>query len=264
LRLVYGASLDVLLGEDVNRNGILDENENDGEQSAPRDNADGLIQPGLLEYVTVYSREPNTRPDGSRRLNVATAQSRQSPAFLQVLGRLGGGRAQEIVRALGSQELRSPAELMVEGRFTAEEWAQIRDEVTTSSGSTVTGRINVNTADEVVLGCIPGIGPENAPALVAYRLANPDAVRGSFAWLAQVLSRGSITRAGPYITDRSYQFTADVVAVARGGRGYARTRTVFDASRSTPRIVYHQDLAASGWALGPSARQLLRETRNRL
>lgn len=264
LRLVYGASLDVLLGEDVNRNGILDENENDGDQSAPRDNADGLVQPGLLEYVTVYSREPNTRPDGSRRLNVATAQSRQSPAFLQVLGRLGGGRAQEIVRALGSQELRSPAELMVEGRFTAEEWAQIRDEVTTSSGSTVTGRINVNTADEVVLGCIPGIGPENAPALVAYRLANPDAVRGSFAWLAQVLSRGSITRAGPYITDRSYQFTADVVAVARGGRGYARTRTVFDASRSTPRIVYHQDLAASGWALGPSARQLLRETRNRL
>ena len=146
-------------------------------------------------------------------------------------------------------------------RFTAEEWSQVRDAITTTSGATVAGRVNVNTAGEAVLACIPGIGPENAPAIVSYRIANPDAVRGSFFWLTQVLGRGAIARAGPHITDRSYQFTADVTAVGRHGRGYARYRTVFDVSRTTPRIIYHQDLSAQGWALGPVARQLLRESR---
>jgi hypothetical protein len=113
-----------------------------------------------------------------------------------------------------------------------------------------------------VLACIPGIGPDNASALVSYRLANPDVTRGSFAWLTQVLSRGAITRAGPYITDRSYQFTADVVAVGPHGRGYCRTRTVFDMTRSTPRIVYHQDLSGYGWALGAQVRQLMRAGRS--
>ena len=48
LRLVSGATLELVLGEDTNRNGALDANEDDGEQSAPRDNQDGQLQPGLL------------------------------------------------------------------------------------------------------------------------------------------------------------------------------------------------------------------------
>ncbi len=256
LRLVYGATLDLLFGEDTNRNGALDENENDGEQSGPRDNSDGLIQPGILEYVTVYSREPNTRANGSRRINISTAQGRQ-----QILQQRFGPRAQQIIAALGQGEIRSVAEFMVTSRLTAEEFAQIRSDITTSNSSTIQGLINVNTACETVLACIPGIGTENAAAMVAYRLANPDTTRNSFTWLTEVLSRGAITRAGPYLTDRSYQFTADVVAVGRSGRGYCRTKTVFDMTKTTPRIVYHQDLTAYGWALGAQVRQLLREAK---
>lgn len=263
LRLVYGATLDLLFGEDTNRNGALDDNENDGEQSAPRDNLDGVIDPGILEYVTVYSREPNTRSSGGRRISIATAPGRQQ--LLPTLQRLfGGGRAQQILVAVGGGEIRSVAEFMVESRMTTEEFSQLRGEITVSNGSTVQGLINVNTACETVLACIPGIGPENAAAIVAYRLANPGQ-RTSFAWLTEVLNRNAIVRAGPYITDRSYQFTADVVAVAHNGRGYTRTRTVFDMSRSTPRIIYHQDLSSYGWALGAQLRLALREAReNRL
>ena len=50
--------MQVLYGEDANLNGILDPNENDGDVLPPTDNADGLLQPGLLEYVTIYSQEP--------------------------------------------------------------------------------------------------------------------------------------------------------------------------------------------------------------
>ena len=262
LRLVYGATLDLILGEDSNRNGALDENENDGDRSAPRDNGDGLIEPGILEHVTVHSREPNTRANGSPRINVATFQNRQQRLLPLLQQRFGPGRAAQIMGALGAGELRSPAEFMVEGRLSAEEWSQVRDDITTSNGSTVRGRVNVNTVGETVLACLPGIGLDGAAAIVAYRLANPDVTRGSFAWLTQVLSRGAITRAGPYITDRSYQFSADVVAVGPSGRGYCRTRTVFDMTRSTPRIVYHQDLSAYGWALGPQVRQFLRSGRS--
>lgn len=256
LRLVYGATLDLLFGEDTNRNGALDDNENDGEQSAPRDNTDGLLQAGILEYVTVYSRQPNTRANGSRRINITTAQAR-----LQFLQQRFGPRGQQIAAAIGPGEIRSVAEFMVASRLSTEEFAQIRDDITARDGATVPGLINVNTASETVLACIPGIGPENAAAIVAYRLANPDAVRGSFAWLPQVLSRAAIARAGPYITDRSYQFSADVAAVGHAGRGYCRAKTIFDMTRGTPRIVYHQDLTAYGWALGAQVRQTLRNAK---
>lgn len=256
LRLVYGATLDLLLGEDTNRNGALDENENDSDASAPRDNADGVLQPGILEYVTVYSRQPNTRANGSRRINISTPQGRQQ--LLPILSqRFSGSRAQQILVAAGGGEIRSVAEFMADARLTADEWSAIRDDITTSNGSTVQGLINVNTASETVLACIPGIGPENASALVAYRLANPDSRRG-MTWIADLLPRSAIARAGPYLTDRSYQFCADVAAVGHAGRGYCRARTIFDMTRGTPRTVYHQDLTGYGWALGPQARQAVR------
>ena len=41
LALVNGATYEVLYGEDANMNGVLDPNEDDGEESAPTDNSDG-------------------------------------------------------------------------------------------------------------------------------------------------------------------------------------------------------------------------------
>jgi len=261
LRLVYGATLDVLLGEDINRNGVLDEHENDADQSAPRDNADGLLQPGILEYVTIYSREPNRRANGARRINIATAQNR--PQLEQVLRQqFGPFRAGQILQAIGTQPMDSIAEFMVRGRLSAEEWAQIRGEITTSNNTTVAGLINVNTASETVLACIPGIGVENAATLVGYRSAHPD-VLTSLYWLREVLTPNAIIRAGRYLTDRSYQFSADVAAVGISGRGYCREKTIFDLSEGTPRIVYHQDLTSYGWALGEQVRQTVRDAKER-
>lgn len=59
LLLIKGWSSAVLYGEDTNRNGILDTNENDGEATFPHyDNADGQLARGLAPYVTIWSREP--------------------------------------------------------------------------------------------------------------------------------------------------------------------------------------------------------------
>ena len=82
LRLVYGADMEILLGEDGNLNGALDQNENDGDLYGPTDNRDGRLDPGLLEYVTVYTREPNTTTNGAARLNVTGTNLNQVYALL--------------------------------------------------------------------------------------------------------------------------------------------------------------------------------------
>ena len=255
LRLVYGATIELLYGEDANRNGALDANENDGEQSAPRDDQNGQLLAGILEHVTVYSRQPARRADGGRRVNITTPQGR-GPLNGILQQRFGPQRAGEITRRIGNREFTSVAEFMGESEMTAEEFARVHTDLTHRDG-VVQGLVNVNTASETVLACIPGIGVDNAPALVAYRLAHPD-VLTSFAWLKEVLTPNIIVRAGPFITDQSYQFSADVAAVGRFGRGYCRAKTIFDLSAGTPRIVYHQDLTAYGWALGAQTRQSTR------
>src|SRR5690606_24881836 len=70
LRLVLGVTPQILYGEDTNRNGILDPNEDDGDATYPPDDRDGKLDAGLIEYVTTFTREPNTRSNGERRINI--------------------------------------------------------------------------------------------------------------------------------------------------------------------------------------------------
>lgn len=46
--------MEILLGEDLNRNGVLDPGEID-------ENRNGIADPGILEYLTVASRESEWR-----------------------------------------------------------------------------------------------------------------------------------------------------------------------------------------------------------
>jgi DNA uptake protein ComE-like DNA-binding protein len=257
LRLVYGATLDILLGEDTNRNGALDRNEDDTDQSPPHDNQDGQLQPGILEYVTVYSRQPNT---GRVNVTDASQQTRTRLGAIIQSAVNSPQRTQQIARRLGTSAIGSVAEFYAVSGLTAAEFQQIHTRLTASTGTTVQGLININTASEAVLDCIPGIGTDYASALVSYRLAHPD-VLTSLAWITQVITApAAIRTAGRYITDQSYQFSVDVAAVGRNGRGYCREKVVFDVSSGTPRIVYRQDLTAYGWALGAQARQSLNPT----
>lgn len=67
---VAGVTPELLYGEDANRNGLLDANENDGETSLPYDDADGVLNPGWAAFLTVQAKEVNKRADGSARLFV--------------------------------------------------------------------------------------------------------------------------------------------------------------------------------------------------
>jgi DNA uptake protein ComE-like DNA-binding protein len=257
--------MEILLGEDGNLNGALDRNENDGDASAPADNRDGRLVPGLLEYVTVHSLEPNTTTNGTARLDVTSTNLNQLFSFLDET--LGTSRGNEIRQSVQTSfgptgpgrapaTNRSVLEFYIRSGMTADEFARVETNLTASSATFVEGLVNVNTASEAVLACLPGIGLTNAPSLVAYRQSNRS-MRNSVAWVKDVLEQESAFAAGPFLTGRSYQFTADVVAVGHHDRGYRRVRFVFDTSEGTPRIVYRQELTHLGWALGPEVRQTL-------
>ena len=61
LLLVYGLDPQLMYGEDGNRNGILDPNENDADLSLPFDNEDGVLDLGWAAFLTTTSLEGNFR-----------------------------------------------------------------------------------------------------------------------------------------------------------------------------------------------------------
>src|ERR1035438_10498281 len=79
LRLVYGATVDLLDGDDLNRNGVLDANEKNSRGT-------GEINYDLLEYTTVWAREPNFHSDGSSLTNLNTASQQTIQTLLQADG----------------------------------------------------------------------------------------------------------------------------------------------------------------------------------
>jgi DNA uptake protein ComE-like DNA-binding protein len=258
LRLVHGMDMEILHGDDANLNGALDPNENDGDSSAPDDERNGILDPGLLEYVTVWSRESTTgltnvnNPPG---LAVVLQEAFGSSRANQILAQLGGGPT--------GPQFPNMVEFYLTSRMTRNELDQVAELLvaTTNTTGAIAGLVNINTATEAVLQCIPGIGTQNASTVVAYRLGNATSLQ-SIAWLVEIIGSEAARQAGPYVTTRSYQFTADVAALGRHGRGYQRAKFVFDTSDGSPRIAYRQDLTHLGWALGRTAREDLELAHN--
>ena len=269
LRLVYGATPELLAGEDLNRNGVLDANETDA-------NHNGVVDPGLFEYLTAFSREPNLHSDGSAFTNVNNR--RQLTSLLQTT--FGAVRANQILARLNRRtnvgRNRPPGNTpivfsnllqfyLISG-MTSAEFSQLANLITASSANYIYGRVNINNANVVVLECLPGMDAGSAQQLITYRLQNLGRLT-SIAWVVDALGVSSSVvqtlAQGDYITTHSYQFTADVAALGPFGRGYRRTRFIFDLSAGAVQVVYRQDLSRLGWALGNTVRTayLAKDTR---
>jgi type II secretory pathway component PulK len=264
LRLVMGMDLDLLYGEDANLNGILDLNENDGNILPPIDNRDNRLDHGLLEYVTVYSRQPNaskTNITDRAQLQALLQENFEAAKAAQIVAKFGP--APRPGQPPTPLNIKSVLEFYIKSEMTLEEFRLIGGLITVSTNAYTEGLINVNTASPEVLACVPGIGIENAPALVSYRQSNVDKL-DTVGWVKEVLEGTNAIAAGPYITTESYQFSADLAAVGHYGRGYSRVKFIFDTSEGTPKIRYRQDLTRLGWALGTVTQrklELAKETR---
>ena len=269
LRLVYGATEDMLAGEDLNRNGVLDANEKDL-------NSNGELDTGLFEDVTVYTREPNFHADGSSLTNVNTATQSQIKSLFQ---NLGTSRENQMWTAINNR-LHPPrgqgqnfngmldfALFCKNQGLSSDNFAAIAGNLTTTTNTYIRNRVNVNTANsDVLTAMFMGANVDEqtaisaAQTLVSYRPQNSNNL-ASIAWVIDALGNNSpvvtALAKGDWLTTHSYQFTADIAAVGPFGRGYRRVKFIFDVSDGTPKILYRQDLSRLGWAIGEKARENL-------
>ena len=269
LRLVYGATVDLLAGDDINRNGVLDANEKDSTGT-------GQLNSGLFEYATVWTREPNFHSDGTSLTNVNTASQDAIETLLDADGVSSvASMAQSIFRSIhpaigGVNNCAGILDLALRCRalgMSEADFAKIYNDVTTSTNNYIRGRVNVNTASaDVLTALFEGLNVDEetasgaAQSLVTYREQNPGNLN-SIGWMIDALGNNNpaltALAAHDWVTTKSFQFTADIAAVGPFGRGYRRVKFIFDTSEGTPIIIYRQDLSRLGWALGEQARESL-------
>lgn len=284
LLLVRGVTPELLDGEDMNRNGVLDTNEDDGDASPPSDNHDGRLDPGWIELVTVVGGLVPT--EGLVNLNDGgTRESDIRRALEPVVGEQRAGELAATINA--GKPYQNLIDLMIKTRMQADDFAQIEPLFVT--GNERPHRINVNTAPPQVLLTLPELTENDVDRLADYRTANTTEESGlgvlqgygsgaaastgsaagagtatstdplaSIAWVRQALGDEKAVAIGAAITTRSDQFSADVVAVAPGGRGFERYRWTYDRGGDTPGIVTMQRLTPLGWPLDPQILQDLR------
>jgi hypothetical protein len=280
LRLVYGASLSLLMGDDLNLNGVLDSNETNTQSG-------GQSPSGLFEYFTVYSREPNfTTFNGDTVLltnvntiseenmqtlfqddGVGSADSLASSVYntihVPTSGRGGGTTTANTCNGILDFCVRCK-----KAGMSSDDFAKL-DNATTSASTYIHGRVNIDSASTAVLtalfwgvGLNRGVDESTAETaaqdVLNYRQQNAGNLN-SVAWLVDALGTSSpviaALQTGDYVTSRSYQFSADIAALGPYGRGYRRVKFVFDTSNGMPQIIYRQDLSGLGWALGEKVRQ---------
>ena len=270
-----GTDLSLLYGLDANLNHVIDPEE--GSANATSLSAAGIGTPtlGLLEYCTAFTREPNTAPDGTQKVNVTNLAGGALPALLDKV--LGNGVGGQIMSRLRSQRatVNNVLDFYYKANLTADQLDQLTPYLTISNGTYQVGMINVNTANPTVLSCVPGISYDLATQIVSARQqlqgtgtgtgtqagssvsSTPSTGWTNLAAVGAILGQTNASQAGRYLTTRSYQWCADVAAVGRFGRGYRRVQMILDNSTGTPQIVYRRDLSNLGWALGADERQAL-------
>ena len=254
--LVKDASQQLLYGEDANRNGVLDPNENDASDSEPADNKDGHLDRGFFDYVTVYSVEPNVSESGEPRVNVNDVGSQALSTLLREV--IEGDRSYQVMdRVRAGRPFRNVLDFYFRTGLTMSEFEQTADQLTTSREENLVGLVNVNTAPRQVLLCLPALDESDVEALMAKR-ANADTDLSTIAWVAEALPREKAIAVGGYITARSFQFSADIVSASGNGRAFQRCRAVVDARKSPARILYWKDLTYLGWPLASEVMSALR------
>ena len=256
--LIKGASLDMLYGEDTNRNGILDWNENDGDNASPDDNSNSSLDSGFFNYVTIHSYEPNSGSGQNQLINVSSNNNR-SQLIQLMTEQLGQAKALEIMSPLSLRNFDSIIEFYYYLGIKKEDFAKIIDRITITDDQIIPGRVNINTAPEEVLLCLPGLEQTDVDKLIKERSqANTDT--RNILWITDVLTQQKAEAIGKYITSKTYQYSADIVAVSDDGRAFCRYYVIIDTAGDQPQVIYKQSLSQLGFPLDPDILENLRDS----
>jgi len=267
LEKVQELTVQLLYGEDVNCNGLLDYNENDGLAIFPDDNEDGNLDRGILHYLTVYSYELNQNGQKRQRININSAGVDELMGKLQLVSShinwilehrpfgsiadllddnenksvilFSGPKVKSVAPQVNKMEYKKDVK---SERPTMAEFVRIADMITVTDEEVITGRININTAGKEVLQTLPGIDELYADQIVKYRNNHPE----GFGNIAGLFSMPTMTvrlfkQVAPKITVRSNVFT--VYSLGRSKRSGAQyfIEAVIERRQDGPIIRYWRE-----------------------
>jgi DNA uptake protein ComE-like DNA-binding protein len=224
LLMVRGVTSQLFLGRDVHQNGLLAPDV--GKDSAGSVESQDLGWAGIL---TVDSTVQNLNAAGEDRVNIQTADQTSLTAVRGITPQI----ARAIVAYRGQHRFESIADLLdvtppqtqnargsggaaAAGQSAADQsgtkvvdenlFMDLADDVTTDTGQSLAGAINVNTAGLDVLACLPGMTRELAQAIISQRQS-----AGFFASTGELLKVPGVTRdifkqIAPLVTARSETF----------------------------------------------------------
>lgn len=138
---------------------LYDAPEQTSSTSAPTGEDGQILPPAAL--LTATSGAPNTRADGSPRVNLNVANV--NPIALAQFG-IAPQQAQQVA---AQAPFGSYAQLLLLPGISADTARQLLDGATFAPGQRLEGKINVNTVSEAVLRTLPNMTPDVASAIVA-------------------------------------------------------------------------------------------------
>lgn len=286
LLLVRGVTPDLLFGGDVNRNGMIDEHEagEDGDaglgwsayltlfskennlradgqpridlnQSDLQTLSEQLTEVFPAEWVTFIvayrlSGAYTGSEQGEQGLTGTLDLTQQARGTISTVLDLVGAKVQ--VRFQGEQNqviLASP--IQEDPISMGVNFPLLMDNVTVNPAQSIPGRINLNQASATVLAGIPGITPEIVDGIVSSRSYEIDAERPNHRHETWILVEGIVTLAEmkqlmPFVNAGGDVYRAQVVGYYQGGQASSRAEAVFDATTTTPRLVFWRDISHLG------------------
>ena len=269
LLLVKNFTASLVYGEDINLNGLLDKNEDDGAESFPPDDSDGQLNGGLLGMTTTVTYDPALDTTGRPRINIngkleSLAETQLPPQTIEFITLY---RAEKKLFAHPTQLLEMRYQLSKDhtkdGRMTgdwidsgikAAELPIVCDQLIArkkEDRKPLRGLINVNTASAEVLGSLPGIDEHLASSIVNARVGLDDQSKSTIAWVYTegLLEAGTFKRIAPLLTARSYQYRLRCVGFGSPCGRFRIIEAVIDIGREIPRVLYLRDLTRLGMPL---------------
>ncbi len=209
---------------------------------------------GLADIVTVYSFEPTLQRNGRLRINLNTEWSEE-------LGRRVeerfGREVRDILRRIMVEEGRafdSEAVLFDVLRFynvAPDDWVETVDTFTAESGAFHFGRLDINTASYEALVALPGLGPEEAAAIVQMREGLSADDRATIVWPAieGIVQPEAYDELAGRITTRCWTYRLRLAAGEVDPDDPSGSLTnpviyevVIDLSAPRPRVAYLRDI----------------------
>ncbi len=251
LMLVKGVSVEVLYGEDINANGVLDLNENDGDASYPIDDANDELNVGWVHFLTVYSYEKNESGDGLTRININSASEDEMKEELSDV--LSDDEIQQIVQGRDDNEYTRIGDLLYRqqennngGRnnnnqqiLNKEKMRGVADRITVSDEDQLVGRINLNTAPREVITCLFPNNPDIVEAIIEFRESSD----GPFESLGDLLDVQSISNQQFAQLTEVASTKSSVHSVRSSGfiessNAYKQVYAIFDRNAEPPQFRY--------------------------